>query len=107
MTEAGAVLIVVGSVFCLLASVGMLRFPDVFTRIHAASKAGVLGAGLIFIGVALTSLDVATSIRMGIGLAFLLVTTPLAAHLLGRATMRSGRSPKTEADISDDKSDAA
>lgn len=93
MTEIGAILIMVGSIFCLLAAIGMLRFPDFFTRVHAASKSGVLGAGLVFIGVALASLDLATSVRMIIGLAFLLLTTPLAAHLLARASLRRGFIP--------------
>ncbi len=40
MSIAGAILILIGSAFCLLAALGVLRFPDLYTRLHAASKAG-------------------------------------------------------------------
>jgi multicomponent Na+:H+ antiporter subunit G len=77
--------VVAGSVFGLLAAVGLLRFPDLYTRLHAASKAGVVGAGLILVALAIISLDWATALRATIAILFLLLTTPLAAHLLARA----------------------
>jgi multicomponent Na+:H+ antiporter subunit G len=88
-----ALLILVGSVFTLLAAIGILRLPDLFTRMHAASKAGPVGAGFILIAVALVSFDVAVILRALIGIFFLLLTTPVAAHLLARASSHSGYKP--------------
>lgn len=88
-----AVLVLVGSIFTLLAAIGILRLPDLFTRMHAASKAGPVGAGFILLAVALVSFDVAVILRAFIGVFFLLLTTPVAAHLLARASSHSGYKP--------------
>ena len=81
-----AVLMVLGAVFSLLASIGVLRFPDLLTRMHAASKAGAVGGGLLLLAVALVSLDAAVALRALLGIVFLLLTTPLGAHLLARVS---------------------
>jgi multicomponent Na+:H+ antiporter subunit G len=86
----GAVLLLAGSIFTLLAAVGILRLPDLYTRMHAASKAGSVGAGFVLIAVALVSFDGAVALRAILGIAFLLLTTPVSAHLLARASYRSG-----------------
>jgi multicomponent Na+:H+ antiporter subunit G len=99
MTVLAGVLIVVGSMFCLLAAVGVLRFPDVFTRMHAATKAGVLGAGLILLGAALASGDVAVILRAIVGVIFLVLTGPVSTHLLARAALLAGAVPVTSANI--------
>jgi multicomponent Na+:H+ antiporter subunit G len=88
-----AFLIVAGSAFSVLAALGMLRFPDVYTRLHAASKAGLLGAGLIFLAVAISSFDWWTAGRALLGLLFLFLATPLSAHLLANAALKSGVPP--------------
>lgn len=85
-----ALLIVIGSAFSLLAAVGLLRLPDIYTRMHAASKAGVLGAGLILLAVAIVSFDGAVALRAMLGIIFLVLTTPVAAHLLARAAYQTG-----------------
>jgi len=90
MTYVAAVLLVIGSLFCALAALGILRFPDVYTRLHAASKAGPLGAGLILLAVAFASGDWAIAVRALAGLAFLVATAPLSAHLLARAALKVG-----------------
>ena len=71
----------------------MLRFPDFYTRTHAATKAGVLGTGLILVGVALASADLFVGIRILVGLVFLIMTGPIAAHLLARAALKTGTKP--------------
>jgi len=88
-----AALVLIGSIFTLLAAVGILRLPDLFTRMHAASKAGSVGAGFILIAVALVSFDFAIILRALIGIFFLLLTTPVATHLLARASSHSGYRP--------------
>ncbi|HZY67232.1 MAG TPA: monovalent cation/H(+) antiporter subunit G, partial [Devosia sp.] len=70
---------------------GLLRFPDVYTRLHAASKAGALGAGLILLGSAFAAGDLAYSVRAVLGFVFIILTSPISAHLLGRAAVRSSR----------------
>jgi multicomponent Na+:H+ antiporter subunit G len=78
-------LILLGALFSVLAAVGLLRLPDVYTRLHAASKAGVVGAGLIFLAVAFASGDISIIVRSVFGVLFLLLTTPVSAHLLAKA----------------------
>jgi len=75
-----------GSMFALLAAVGVLRMPDVFTRMQASTKASTLGLGLLLIGAALQMGDFASLIRVvSIG-AFVLLTTPVAGHVIARAS---------------------
>lgn len=82
---AGCVLLVLGALFSLVAAIGVLRLPDLFTRMHAASKAGAVGGGLVLLAVALMSFDAGVALRAIVGFVFLLITTPVAAHLLARA----------------------
>ena len=84
------VLLLLGSLFTFLAALGLLRLPDLYTRMHAASKAGVVGGGLILLAVAFMSQDAAVAIRAIIGILFLLLTTPVAAHLLAKASLSVG-----------------
>lgn len=90
MTIVAATLMVIGSLFCLLATAGILRFPDVYTRLHAASKTGPLGAGLILLGAGIGSGDVLIFARSLLGLVFLILVGPVSAHLLARAALKSG-----------------
>lgn len=80
-----AVLWVAGAAFSLLAALGVLRMPDVFTRMQASTKAYTLGVGLLLIGSALQLGDLASFIRAGSVGAFVLLTTPVAAHVIARA----------------------
>ncbi|UYN99669.1 MAG: monovalent cation/H(+) antiporter subunit G [Devosia sp.] len=90
---AGGVVLLIGALFTLLASIGVVRLPDLYTRMHAASKAGAVGGGLILIAVALHSQDTAVTVRAIMGVVFLLLTTPVSAHLLARASYLAGYSP--------------
>lgn len=80
-----AILWIAGSAFALLAALGVLRMPDVFTRMQASTKASTLGLGCLLTGAALQLGDFASLIRVvSIG-AFVLLTTPVAAHVIARA----------------------
>ena len=91
MTDALALLLkLVGVVFLIAAAVGVVRFADPLQRMHASTKAGTVGAGFVILGVwvEMPSWDVALMCAGTV--AFLLLTVPIAGHLLGRATYVSG-----------------
>ena len=75
-----------GSAFSLLAALGVLRMPDVFTRMQASTKASTLGLGCLLIGAALQMGDFGTFIRAASIGAFVLLTTPVAGHVIARAS---------------------
>lgn len=80
------ILWIAGSGFVLLAAVGVLRMPDVFTRMQASTKASTLGLGCLLAGAGLEMGDFSSWIRVaGIG-AFVLLTTPVAGHVIARAS---------------------
>lgn len=87
---AAALLILAGSVFALAASIGLLRFPDLYTRMHAAAKAGTLGSCLMLIALAVYTDDLSVTTRALGGVVFFLLTAPISAHLLARAAHASG-----------------
>ncbi len=80
-----AVFLVSGAAFMLLAALGILRLPDLPTRMHSSTKAGAMGAMLIMVGVVI---GFAEWLALARGLAivlFIMLTTPIAAHAIGRA----------------------
>jgi multicomponent Na+:H+ antiporter subunit G len=85
-----SVLILVGSIFVLTASIGLIRLPDLYTRMHAASKAGTLGSCVMLIALAFYADDFSVTTRALGGVAFLLLTAPVSAHLLAKAAHASG-----------------
>ncbi len=84
------VLMLAGGFFCLVAAVGLVRLPDVLTRMHAATKAGTLGAGLLVVAEVVYYQKLGVSLRAATVIALLFLTAPVAAHLVGRAAYRSG-----------------
>jgi multicomponent Na+:H+ antiporter subunit G len=78
-----------GALLSLAAGVGLMRFPDLLSRMHAATKPQVLGLLLILLGTALrlaNVIDITTLVLVGI---FQLATAPVAAHMVGRAVYRA------------------
>ncbi|SEQ45551.1 multicomponent Na+:H+ antiporter subunit G [Ectothiorhodospira magna] len=72
--------------FMFVAALGLLRMPDLPMRLHATTKAGALGGGLLMIAVGIEFFgDVAVAAKAGAVIVFLLLTAPVAAHLIGRA----------------------
>jgi multicomponent Na+:H+ antiporter subunit G len=76
----------IGSVFALLAALGVLRMPDVFTRMQTSTKASTLGLGCLLIGAALQLGDLASFVRLASIGAFIFLTTPVSAHVIARAS---------------------
>lgn len=81
---------IAGSIFALLSAVGVLRMPDVFTRMQASTKASTLGLGCLLLGGAFHLGDASSVIRLGCIGGFLLLTTPVSAHVIARAAYRAG-----------------
>ncbi|OZU89895.1 Na+/H+ antiporter subunit G [Virgibacillus indicus] len=87
--------LLVGTFFILSASIGIVRFPDVYTRLHAATKASTLGIACILIG-SFLYLYVAHSIVSGkllLAIVFILLTAPVSAHMISRAAHKNGVKP--------------
>ncbi len=79
-----------GAVFSLLAAIGVLRMPDVFTRMQTSTKASTLGIGCLLIGAALQFGDLSSVIWLAIIGAFVFLTTPVSAHVIARASYVAG-----------------
>ncbi|MGN6549683.1 MAG: monovalent cation/H(+) antiporter subunit G [Pararhizobium sp.] len=90
LTLVVAALLVVGSAFALAAAIGIVRLPDLYTRMHAASKAGSVGSGLMLIAIAIHSRDLGVATRSLAGVVFFLLTAPISAHLLAKAAYAVG-----------------
>ncbi len=95
------VLLLIGALFSVVAAIGILRLPDLYTRMHAASKTGTMGAGLSFIAIALVAFDGPVILRALVGFVFLILTAPVAAHLLARAACLAGYKPSDMTEIND------
>ncbi|MGW7515667.1 monovalent cation/H(+) antiporter subunit G [Streptomyces sp. NPDC054796] len=87
----GAVFMLAGALLCLVAGIGLVRLPDVLTRMHAATKPQAFGLLLVLIGAGLwlrSAIDLGTLVLVGL---FQLLTSPVAAHMVGRAAYRTNR----------------
>ena len=85
-----AIMLVAGGIFTFLAALGVVRLPDVYTRMHAASKAGTVGSGLMLFAAGIHSLDAAVFMRAFAGFVFFVLTAPIAAHLVAKAAHGAG-----------------
>ncbi len=85
-----ALFVLVGSIITFIAALGVLRLPDFFMRMHAATKAGVVGPSLLLIGAGFYEPSLPTWIKITLAILFLTMTTPIAGHLLGKAGFLGG-----------------
>ncbi|HMO51406.1 MAG TPA: monovalent cation/H(+) antiporter subunit G [Kiritimatiellia bacterium] len=91
MSEAiTAILLLIGSVFMLLSAVGVVRMPDLFTRMHAATKVGTVGVSSIVLAAAFYFQDMKVVAPALLIIVFFLATAPVAAHMIGRAAYEFG-----------------
>ncbi|MFA9446904.1 monovalent cation/H(+) antiporter subunit G [Egicoccus sp. AB-alg6-2] len=86
----GACLLGLGILLVLLGAVGLLRFPDVFTRSNAATKAAGLGIALVLAGTACVIGTTEAAVKMTIAVVLQFATAPVAGHVIGRAAYRAG-----------------
>jgi multicomponent Na+:H+ antiporter subunit G len=85
-----AVLLGAGALFVLSGGVGLLRFPDFFTRIHAAGVTDSAGIGLVLLGLLARTTEWEGAVRLLVILLFMTLTNPTATHLLAQAARRDG-----------------
>ncbi len=83
--------LVLGALLTLTAAIGILRFPDLLTRMHSATKPQVLGLLVILTGLGLRLRDPGAVGLLVLVAVFQLVTTPIASHMVGRASFRAGQ----------------
>ncbi|KEZ78380.1 monovalent cation/H(+) antiporter subunit G [Salinisphaera hydrothermalis] len=89
-------LIVTGALACVISGYGMLRMPDLYSRIHAASVADTGGMLLILIGLMFQAGLGLTTAKLVLIVVFLLITSPTATHALARAARQDGVRPASE-----------
>lgn len=86
-------LLLAGAFFLVTGALGMVRLPDVFTRMHAAGMADTMGAGLILAGMCVYSGANLVTVRLLLVLAFLWFTSPIATHAVAKAALSGGAEP--------------
>jgi len=86
---ASGVLLILGAAFAFVAAVGVVRFPDVLTRMHAATKPQTFGLLLILAGLALRMDSISDLTLILVVALFQLLTAPVSAHMVGRAAFRA------------------
>ena len=94
----GGILIVAGAVFFAAGTAGLLRFPDVYTRLHALSKADNLGLGLLVIGLAISADRLLDVVHLVLIWLLVLVSSATTSHLIARNALKRGVSPWTRSD---------
>ena len=87
-----AILIFAGGILSLLSALGLMRFPDVYTRNHAGTKSTTLAVLITLTGVFIYfwAVEGLMSVRLLLGILFVFITAPTAGHILVRAAYRSG-----------------
>lgn len=85
--------ILLGLFFMLTGALGVLRMPDVYTRLHAAGMTDTMGAGFLILGMCYQTGLTLLTLRLLLVYAFLLFTSPIGTHALARAALSSGVEP--------------
>lgn len=84
------ILSAIGAIFILLASIGLVRMPDIYLRISVTTKAATLGVGLILGAAGVHFAEASVVSRVVAIICFLLLTAPIAAHMIGRTSYFTG-----------------
>lgn len=86
----GTALMGLGAAFFVAGTVGLLRFPDVFCRLHALTKADGMGLALVCLGAAISAPDAGEALRIGLIWAFVALASATGGHLVARHARRAG-----------------
>jgi len=87
------ILLVAGGLFCIVGGIGLLRMPDFYTRVHAASVTDTLGVGLILLGLALQAGWTLVAAKLAVIGLLIFFTSPAATHALVKAALERGVEP--------------
>ena len=79
-----------GAIFILLAAIGVVRMPDLYLRISVTTKAATLGIGLVLLAAAIYFNELSVTSRVLAIILFMLLTAPVGAHMIGRASYFTG-----------------
>ncbi|EPJ43985.1 MAG: hypothetical protein OFPII_38160 [Osedax symbiont Rs1] len=93
MVSSGLCLLV-GSIVCISGAIGVIRFPDFYTRMHAASVTDTLGAAAILLGLMISSTEFVVFAKLLLILLLGLLIGPTTSHVLAKAAFRNGLKPK-------------
>lgn len=83
----------IGGIFCVIGAIGLLRMPDFFTRMHAASIIETLGAGLILFGLIIQAGWTLIAVKLVMLFLLIFFASPTASHALARAALAKGMKP--------------
>lgn len=83
----------VGGLACVVGALGLLRMPDLFTRMHAASLVDTVGAGFVLLGLALQAGLTLVTVKLAMIAVLIFFTSPTATHALARAALYRGAKP--------------
>ena len=86
--------LLLGSAFCIIGGIGLIRLPDFYSRIHGGGITDTLGAGLVMLGLMLQAGWSLVTVKLVLIMLFLLLTSPVASHAIARAARHSGLEPK-------------
>jgi len=92
------IFLVAGGAFCIIGMAGLVRLPDMFTRLHGASVTETLGAGFIVIGLILQAGFTLVAAKLVIIMGLILLTSPVATHALAQAALHAGIRPQLDHD---------
>jgi multicomponent Na+:H+ antiporter subunit G len=98
-------LILIGSVGLVIGAIGVLRLPDVYTRMHAASITDTLGAGALLLGLMIQAGFTLVAVKLFLILVFFFFTSPTSSFSLAHAALSSGVEPILDADLRDGNSE--
>ena len=90
-----------GAFFLIAGGIGLIRFPDFYTRMHAAGMTDTMGAGLLLFGMVLQSSDVITSVKLVLIGFFIFFTSPTATYAIAHAAFTGGLKPILHEDEGD------
>jgi multicomponent Na+:H+ antiporter subunit G len=90
---AGYVALLAGLFFVIVGAIGVLRFPDFYTRLHAAGVTDTLGAELMLLGLMLQADSIQSALKLGLIGVFLFITSPTSTHALANAAFTAGLEP--------------
>ncbi len=99
------ILIAIGSFFVLVGGIGLIRMPDIFTRMHAAGIKDTMGAGFLLAGMAVYSGFTIVTLKLGVLYLLFLFTSPVVSHALAQAALHDDVKPVLGDQSSDNKVD--